>query len=428
MKLSELFLPVLKEDPREAEIISHKLMLKAGMIHKLASGLYATLPFGLLVLKKIENIIRDEHTKAGISELSMPIIQPANLWQESGRYDIYGKEMLRVNDRHDNPMLFGPTNEEIVTDIFRTYVKSYKDLPVNLYQMQWKFRDEIRPRFGVMRSREFFMKDAYSFDLNEEEAHKTYKKYYELYLKIFQRFGITVIPVKAPNGEIGGDLSHEFHILAKNGESEIACEQELYDSIKSGDNNFEQLKNFYSAADEMRNEEIEEGKNIIKARGIEVGHIFNFATKYTRSMNAKVASSDGQGLYPNMGSYGIGVSRVVAAIIEASHDESGIIWPKEVSPFRAIILNLKTSDPECSTETRNIFNILKENNIDALIDDTDQSVGQKFMRADLIGVPYQISIGPKAIKNNEMEIKDRKTGEKTFIPFTDSENLIKVLS
>lgn len=427
MKLSELFLPVLKEEPREAEIISHKLMLRAGMIHKLSSGIYSNLPFGLMVLRRIEEIIRSELKNSGIAELLMPILQPSSLWNESKRYDTYGKEMLRVSDRHDNQMLFGPTNEEVITDIFRTYVKSYKDLPINLYQIQWKFRDEIRPRFGVMRGREFLMKDAYSFDIDEESATTTYKKYYELYLRIFRKLGVTVIPVKAANGEIGGSLSHEFHILTETGESTIYCEQELFDSVKNGNSNYEELKDYYAAADEMHDPEIEKGKNIIQARGIEVGHIFNFGKKYSENMKASVISNDNKKIFPNMGSYGIGISRVVAAIIESSHDAKGIIWPKNISPFTAIIVNLKPSDQNCSNQTNKISQLFNKAGLEILVDDMDQSIGQKFARADLIGIPYQITLGPRSLANLEVEVKNRKTGEKKTIKITDIPQLIDTI-
>ena len=424
MKITNFFIPIQKETPHEAEIISHQLMIKSGMIEKHASGLYSLLPLGLRVIQNIAKIIRQEHEKISCSEILMPILQPAALWQESGRYDDYGKEMLRVKDRHDRDMLFGPTNEEVVTDIFRKHIKTYKQLPLNLYQLQWKFRDEIRPRFGVMRSREFLMKDAYSFDLDKEGALITYKKYFSTYLNIFKRLGVTAIPVQADNGAIGGDLSHEFHILANTGESQIYAEQQLFDHIKNKQYDFDELTKLYSAADEMHDKKQEQNKNIISKRGIEVGHIFNFATKYSQAMNATVMDNEGKNINVNMGSYGIGISRVMAAIIEASHDQYGIIWPESITPFQVIINPLQNKNEQLVNKSLEIYHKLKDNNISVLLDDSNKSIGEKFAAHDLIGVPIQMIIGMKSFKNNQVEIKYRKNNQKQLIDFSDIESFI----
>jgi len=415
MKLSDFFLPERSEAPQGAEIISHQLMIKSAMIYGSASGIYSWLPLGVRVLNKITNIIRQEHEAEGINEIIMPIMQPAELWQESGRYDDYGKEMLRVKDRHDRDMLFGPTAEEVVTDIFRKSVKSYKELPINLYQIHWKFRDEIRPRFGVMRAREFLMKDAYSFDLNEEDAIKTYQKYYRTYLKIFRRLGVTAIPVRAVTGAIGGNLSHEFHILAKTGESEVFAEKKLFEQVENGNYDFNTLKDYYAAADEMHDESKCSDKEIVSKRGIEVGHIFNFGTKYSDSLKALVTNKEGKDVAVNMGSYGIGVSRVLAAIIESSHDENGIIWPEEVCPFKVVINPLKVKDEQVMSKANELYEKLKEQNIEVLLDDTDRSPGKKFASHDLIGIPTQIILGPKSLANGKAEIKTRATGERVEV-------------
>ncbi len=416
MKLSQFFLPLLKEDPAEASVISHKLMLRAGLIRQQSSGIYVWLPLGLKVLKNIEKIIRKHHDEAGLCEILMPCIQPASLWKESGRYDDYGKEMLRITDRHENELLFGPTNEEIVTEIARKNIFSYKNLPQNLYQIQWKFRDEIRPRFGVMRGREFLMKDAYSFDLTTEESRKTYELMFRTYFKIFQNLGIKAVAVRAENGAIGGDLSHEFHVLADTGESaifydssyEIICQEMLEkDAI-----DFEKLNSLYAAADEKHDPEncpipLEK---LQQKRGIEVGHIFNFGQKYSKSMNFTVTDANGKAVFPEMGSYGIGVSRLVAAIIEASFDEKGIIWPKNVSPFDVAVVCLKTSDEETFALSEKIYSHLKKQNFEVLFDDTKESVGVKFSCNDLIGTPFQLIVGPKLMQENVVELKERKTG------------------
>lgn len=414
MYLSKYFLPTLKENPIDAKIVSHQLMIRSGMINQINSGIYSWLPIGLRVLNKISDIIRNEIDKSGCQEILMPTIQPKELWVESGRYDDYGKEMLRIKDRHDREMLYGPTHEEIVTDIFRKNITSYKDLPKNLYQIQWKFRDEIRPRFGVMRGREFLMKDGYSFDLNFEEAKKAYDLMYKTYFKIFKRLGLNAIALKAETGAIGGDLSHEFHVLAETGESAIYYDKKFDELIKNDDLDIKTMQSLYAAADELH---VEENCPIAKEqlasrRGIEIGHIFHFGEKYSKAMKAKVMGPDGKDIYPQMGSYGIGVSRLVAAIIESSHDENGIIWPKAVAPFQAIIINVKSGDETSDSECEKLYQTLLNNNIEVLYDDRKVGLGQKFAVADLIGIPTQIVLGPNSIKNNKCEIKDRKTGEK----------------
>ena len=415
MLMSDLFLPIKKEAPREAEIMSHQLMIRSGLIEKTASGIYSWLPLGLKILQKISDIIRQEHEKVGINEILMPILQPASLWEESGRIEGYGKEMLRVQDRHNRDMLFGPTAEEVVTDIFRKHIKSYKELPVNLYQIHWKFRDEIRPRFGIMRAREFLMKDAYSFDLNAENAKETYKKYYSLYLNIFRRLGVLAIPVKADNGAIGGDLSHEFQILAETGESEIFAEEQLINEIESGNYEFEKLNDYYAASDEVHNVEKSQGKKLISKRGIEVGHIFNFGTKYSEALKATVANAEGKNVAVNMGSYGIGVSRVMAAIIESSHDDDGIIWPQEVAPYQIIINPMQIKNTEIMQAATDIYTALKAQNIAVLLDDRDKSAGDKFKTHDLIGIPYQIIIGNKSLSEGKVELKQRSDMSKILV-------------
>ena len=410
MKISQYFLPTLKENPIDATIKSHQLMIRSGMIRQTASGIYSWLPLGLKVLRKVEKIIKEEMDKAGALEILMPTIQPSELWIESGRYDAYGKEMLRIKDRHERDILYGPTHEEVVTDIFRKNINSYKDLPKNLYQIHWKFRDEVRPRFGLMRGREFLMKDSYSFDFDELSARKTYDLMYETYFKIFRRMGLKPIALRADTGAIGGDLSHEFQILADTGESAIFYDEKLDKILESENFNIKELQNIYAMADEMHDEKkCKINPNSIKSkRGIEVGHIFNFGLKYSQAMEASVMGSNSEKIYPNMGSYGIGVSRVVAASIEANHDENGIVWPKPISPFDAIIINLKTSDSECEKMSEEIYNICKANNIDVLYDDSKNSAGQKLTNADLIGIPVQIIIGPKGIANKKIEIKERR--------------------
>lgn len=417
MRLSRYFLPILKENPAEAQIVSHRLMLRAGMIRQLTSGIYSWLPLGLQVLKNIEQIVREEMNRAGANEILMATMQPAELWKESGRYDAYGKEMLRIRDRHERDMLFGPTAEEVVTDIFRQNVKSYKDLPLNLYNIQWKFRDEIRPRFGVMRGREFLMKDAYSFDLTPENGKETYNIMYEAYLKTFKRLGLTAIPVRADTGPIGGDLSHEFQILADTGESEVFYDVAFEELMKADHVDVEALRKCYAAADELH----DPAKCPVPAdrlrsrRGIEVGHVFFFGTKYSDSMNAKVMNQEGKEVPVQMGSYGIGVSRLVGAIIEASHDDNGIIWPEAIAPFKVAVMNLKAGDEACDKRSEEAYRALQAKGISVLFDDRKESAGAKFATQDLIGTPWHMAIGPRGVQAGTVELKNRKSGEKQEI-------------
>ena len=436
MFLSKYFLPNLKETPKEAEIVSHRLMLRAGMVRQQSAGIYSWLPLGLKVLRKIEQIIREEQNRAGAVEILMPTIQSADLWRESGRYDVYGKEMLRITDRHERDMLYGPTNEEMVTDIFRGYVRSYKDLPLNLYHIQWKFRDEVRPRFGVMRGREFLMKDAYSFDLNPEMARVAYNRMFVSYLRTFERMGVKAIPMRADTGPIGGDMSHEFLILADTGESGVFCHRDYLElPVPSGKVDFDNADelqqivtawtNPYAATDEMHDEDEWQSvskDNQLAARGIEVGHIFHFGTKYSEAMNARVAGPDGVEYPVHMGSYGIGPSRLVGAIIEASHDDNGIIWPAAVSPFDLGLINLKSGDADTDAACLNLYNSLTNAGLDVLYDDTDQRAGGKFARMDLIGLPQQLIVGPRGLANGEVELKDRKTGGRKNISIDEAVN------
>lgn len=422
MRLSRYFLPVLKETPSEATIVSHQLMLRAGMIKQSGAGIYSWLPMGLKVLKKIEQIVREEMDRAGAIEMLMPTIQQAELWQESGRYDDYGKEMLRIQDRHERDMLFGPTNEEMITDIFRSFVRSYKQLPLNMYHIQWKFRDEIRPRFGVMRGREFLMKDAYSFDVDEAGARRSYEKMFCAYLNAFERMGLTAIPMQADTGPIGGDLSHEFIILADTGESAVFCDKELLDMGAPGTDldfdgdltpEIEKRTQYYAATEEKHNEAafgaIPEERRL-SARGIEVGHIFYFGEKYSEPMKAQIMNRDGKSVPVHMGSYGVGVSRLVGGIIEASHDDRGIIWPEEVAPFDVAIASVKAKDEAVRTACEEAYQQLSNAGLDPLYDDRDESPGVKFSTLDLIGAPKQVLIGPKGLKNGVVELKDRKSG------------------
>lgn len=419
MRLSKYFIPTLKENPIDAKITSHRLMIRAGMIRQTNSGIYTFLPLGLKILQKISDIIRKNMEEISCNEILMPIIQPKELWLESQRYDSYGKEMLRMQDRHERDMLFGPTHEEVVTDIFRKNITSYKDLPKSFYQIQTKFRDEIRPRFGVMRAREFMMKDAYSFDLNFEDAKKTYDEFYKIYFKIFKQLGLNAIAVRADTGAIGGDLSHEFHILAETGESVIYYDKK-FDQLKDqiNEDNINELQNLYSAADDMYDEQncpIDK-QNVKSHRSIEVGHIFHFGDKYSQSMKASVTNNEGKEIYPLMGSYGIGVSRLIAAIIEANNDENGIIWPEEIAPFNIHLVNLKPENEECTKICDDLYQKLKQNN-DVLYDDVSGAIGAKLANADLIGIPKQIIIGPKSVKEGYAEVKNRRTGNKENIKF-----------
>jgi prolyl-tRNA synthetase len=426
MRLSRYFLPILKENPREAEIVSHRLMLRAGMLKQQTAGSFSWLPLGKRVLEKVCDIIRDEQNRAGAHEILMPTIQSADLWIESGRYNDYGKEMLRIRDRQDRAMLYGPTNEEMVTDIFRAHVKSYKDLPLNLYHIQWKFRDEVRPRFGVMRSREFLMKDAYSFDLDFEGAKAAYNRMFVSYLRTFDRLGLKAIPMRAETGPIGGDLSHEFIILAETGESAVFCHREFLGlPVPGEDTDFtddraissivEEWTRPYAATDDMHDETAWEDvgePDRLAARGIEVGHIFHFGQKYSAPMNAKVLGPDGKEHAVSMGSYGIGPSRLVAAIIEASHDDNGIIWPRSVAPFDVALINMKVGDAACDGLCERLYGEMTKAGIEVLYDDTDQRAGGKFASADLIGLPFQLIVGPRGAASGEVELKDRATGER----------------
>ncbi|MDY8109511.1 proline--tRNA ligase [Fulvimarina sp. 2208YS6-2-32] len=429
MRLSRYFLPILKETPREAEIVSHQLMLRAGMIRQQAAGIYSFLPLGLKVLNKVCNIIREEQNRSGAVEILMPTIQSADLWRESGRYDAYGKEMLRIADRQERELLFGPTNEEMVTDIFRSSVRSYKDLPLNLYQIQWKFRDEVRPRFGVMRSREFLMKDAYSFDLDVDSATNAYHRMFVAYLRTFHRCGLKAIPMRADTGPIGGNLSHEFIILASTGESEVFCHRDYLDmAVPPADVDFDdagQLASIveawttpYAATDEMHEEAAwsrVDPASQLSARGIEVGHIFYFGTKYSEAMKAFVTGPDGKDVPVHMGSYGIGPSRLVAAAIEAFHDESGIVWPRAIAPFDVGLINMKPGDADCDAACETLYAQMKQAGIDVLYDDRDQRAGAKFATMDLIGLPTQVIVGPRSAKTGEAEIKDRASGVRETI-------------
>jgi prolyl-tRNA synthetase len=422
MRLSAYFLPLLRENPSEAQIVSHRLMLRAGMVRQSSAGIYSWLPLGLRVLKKVEQIVREEQDAAGALEVLMPTIQPAELWQESGRYDDYGKEMLRITDRHERAMLFGPTNEEQITDIFRQSIKSYRDLPKNLYHIQWKFRDEVRPRFGVMRGREFLMKDAYSFDVDKTASVTAYFKMFVAYMKTFKRMGLTPIPVRADTGPIGGDLSHEFHVQADTGESQLFFDSDVVqldensiDPASPGVRDY--IAGWYAATDEKHDPAEFEARvpeaRRRQARGIEVGQIFYFGTKYSKPMKAAVAGPGGEPVLVEMGSYGIGVSRLVGAIIEASHDDAGIIWPKSVAPFTVGLVNLRAADPRCVAAADDIYGKLGNAGLDVLYDDRDESPGAKFAAMDLIGLPYQLVIGPRGLDKGVVEWKERKSGARS---------------
>ena len=415
MRLSVFFMPTLKEIPSEAQIASHRLMLRSGMIRQSAAGIYSWLPLGWKVLRKIEQIVREEQDAAGAQELLMPTIQSADIWRESGRYDAYGKEMLRIIDRHDREMLFGPTNEELITQIFRDNVKSYRELPKTLYHIQWKFRDEVRPRFGVMRGREFLMKDSYSFDLDYDGAKRSYETMFNAYLKTFKRMGLTAIPMQADPGAIGGNLSHEFHILAETGESGVFYDVAYDELAAKGEIDLDALSRLYAVTDEKHDPNaanVPPPDRLKVARGIEVGHIFYFGTKYSKAMNAVVAGPDGNPVAVEMGSYGIGVSRLVGAIIEASHDERGIKWPESVAPFKVSLINLKTGDAACDKVCEDLYRTLGEQGVEVLYDDRDERAGVKFADADLIGVPWQLVVGPKGVAAGIVELKSRHSGEK----------------
>jgi prolyl-tRNA synthetase len=439
MRLSRYFLPILRETPKEAEIVSHRLMLRAGMIRQEAAGIYAFLPLGLRVLRKVCRIVREEQDRAGAVEMLMPTVQPAELWRESGRYDDYGKEMLRIQDRHERDMLYGPTNEEMITEVFRAYVRSYKDLPLNLYHLQWKFRDELRPRFGLMRGREFLMKDAYSFDIDFAGARHAYNKMFAAYLRTFARLGLKSIPMVAESGPIGGNLSHEFIILASTGESEVYCHRDYLDfpappenvnfgNVEELQKIFDQWTSLYAATSEKHDAaafaKLPADKQV-SARGIEVGHIFYFGTKYSEPMKAVVTGADGSERPVHMGSYGIGPSRLVAAIIEASHDDAGIIWPESVAPFTVAILNLKQGGGETDAACQELYRALSERGIEVLYDDLDQRPGAKFATADLIGIPWQILVGPRSLAEGTVELKKRTDNSRELItPASAVERLV----
>ncbi|SFQ52972.1 prolyl-tRNA synthetase [Roseivivax halotolerans] len=430
MRLSRYFLPVLKETPSEAQIVSHRLMLRAGMIKQASAGIYSWLPLGYKILRKIEAIVHEEQGRAGHIPMLMPTLQSADLWRESGRYDAYGPEMLRIRDRHERDMLFGPTNEEMITDIFRCHVSSYRDLPMTLYHIQWKFRDERRPRFGVMRGREFLMKDGYNFDLTREDALHAYNRHLVSYLRTYERMGLQAIPMRADSGPIGGDDTHEFLVLAETGESEVFYDSEITD-LKFGDRKIdydshdecravlEEFTSRYARTDETHDPELfakvpEDRQR--QARGIEVGQIFYFGTKYSEAMGANVVDPDGNRVPVHMGSHGIGVSRLVGAIIEASHDDKGIIWPEGVTPFHAGIVNLKQGDEEADAACQALYDSLVTMGLEPLYDDRDERAGAKFATMDLIGLPWRITVGPRGLKNGVVELTCRRTGESEEMP------------
>ncbi len=426
MRLSRYFLPVLKENPSEAQIVSHRLMLRAGMIRQQAAGIYSWLPLGFKVLRRIEQIVHEEQIRAGHIPMLMPTLQPADLWRESGRYDAYGQEMLRISDRHGRDMLYGPTNEEMVTDIFRAHVNSYKDLPLTLYHIQWKFRDEIRPRFGVMRGREFLMKDGYNFDLDKEAALHAYNRHLVSYLRSYERMGLQAIPMRADGGPIGGDYTHEFLVLAETGESEVFYDSQItdlkfgdravdYDSVPECQAVLNEFTSRYARTDETHDAALFDAQvpaeRQRRARGIEVGQIFYFGTKYSESMGATVVGPDGARVPVHMGSHGIGVSRLLGAIIEASHDDKGIIWPEGVTPFHVGIVNLKQGDAAADAACDSLYAAVTAAGLDALYDDRNERAGGKFATMDLIGLPWRITVGPRGLANGVVELTSRRTGE-----------------
>ncbi len=425
MRLSRYFLPVLKETPADAQIVSHRLMLRAGMIKQSSAGIYSWLPLGFKVLRKIENIVHEEQIRAGHIPMQMPTLQSAELWKESGRYDAYGEEMLRIKDRHDRDMLYTPTAEELITDIFRSNVSSYKDLPLTMYQIQWKFRDEIRPRFGVMRGREFYMKDGYNFDLTKEDALHAYNRHLVSYLRTYERMGLQAIPMRADGGPIGGDYTHEFLVLAETGESEVFYDSAVtdltfgdreidYDSVAQCQGVLEEFTTKYARTDETHDEalfnEVPEERRRT-ARGIEVGQIFYFGTKYSDALGAQVQTADGEKVSVHMGSHGIGVSRLLGAIIEANHDDNGIIWPEGVTPFHAGIVNLKQGDEAADAACEALEKALVSAGLEPLYDDRKERAGGKFATMDLIGLPWRITVGPRGLKNGVVELTSRRTGE-----------------
>ncbi|MGO4909006.1 proline--tRNA ligase [Pseudorhodobacter sp. W20_MBD10_FR17] len=434
MRMTRYFLPVLKENPAEAQIVSHRYMLRAGMIKQQAAGIYSWLPLGYKVLKRIEQIVHEEQARAGHIPLLMPTLQPADLWRESGRYDDYGQEMLRIKDRQGRDMLYGPTNEEMITDIFRSHVNSYKDLPLTLYHIQWKFRDEMRPRFGVMRGREFLMKDGYNFDLTVEDALHAYNRHLVSYLRTYERMGLQAIPMRADSGPIGGEDTHEFLVLAETGESEVFYDSAVTDiSLGARDIDYddkaqckavmEEFTSLYARTDETHDEAAfnaipEERRKC--ARGIEVGQIFFFGTKYSEAMGATVVTPDGSKVPVQMGSHGIGVSRLLGAIIEASHDDKGIIWPEGVTPFHCGIVNLKQGDDDTDAACEGIYKALQKAGLDPLYDDRNDRAGAKFATMDLIGLPWRITVGPRGLKNGVVELTSRRTGESVEMTADDA--------
>ncbi len=441
MRLSRYFLPVLKENPSEAQIVSHRLMLRAGMIRQQAAGIYSWLPLGYRVLKRIETIVHEEQIRAGHIPLLMPTLQPADLWRESGRYDDYGQEMLRIKDRHDRDMLFGPTNEEMITDIFRGSVNSYKDLPLTLYHIQWKFRDEVRPRFGVMRGREFLMKDGYNFDIDKDAALHAYNRHMVSYLRTYERMGLTAIPMRAASGPIGGDNTHEFLVLAQTGESEVFYDDRVVD-LKLGDRQVDydnraevagvcqEFTTLYARTDETHDaaafDQIPEAHRKV-GRGIEVGQIFYFGTKYSESMGATVVTADGSRVPVEMGSHGIGVSRLLGAIIEASHDDKGIIWPEGVTPFHCGIVNLKQGDAATDAASDSLYKALAAKGLEALYDDRNERAGNKFATMDLIGLPWRVTVGPRGLEKGVVELTSRKTGlSEEMTPEAAVERLVQI--
>ena len=435
MLLSQFFLPVLKESPKEAEIISHIFMLRVGMIQQSSSGIYSWLPLGKIILDNITDICKKEMIATGANEILMPTLQPASIWRESGRYEDYGKEMLRIKDRNERDLLYGPTNEELVTEIFRTHVKSYKELPLNLFHIQWKFRDELRPRFGVMRGREFLMKDAYSFDISYAASISSYNIMFVSYMQLFKKLGLKAIPMKADTGPIGGDLSHEFIIIADTGESVVYLEKEFLsfdnalaevDYNKDLQEEVDKYLSFYAATEEKHNPKDKTIKslNLVKTKGIEVGHIFHFGQKYSKPMNANVSNKNSHNIPVYMGSYGVGLSRLVGAIIEANHDQDGIIWPREVTPWVYNILNLKKGDNICDKICEDLYSVIKNKNISILYDDTNERTGSKLARADLLGLPYQIIVGPKGIKDKSYDLKHRKSKKTEKLSYNELLNFI----
>jgi prolyl-tRNA synthetase len=417
MHISQYFIPTMKEDPKDATIASHKLLIRAGMIRQLTSGIYNWLPLGYKVLRKVERIIREEMNNAGALEVLMPMMQPIDLWKKSGRYGAEGDlstEMIILKDRHDNELTFSPTAEEVIADLFKSCVQSYKDLPKNLYQIQWKFRDEIRPRFGLLRCREFLMKDAYSFDIDEKDALASYENMFKAYIKSFRRMGLIGVPVKADTGSMGGDLSHEFHVMADTGESTIYYQKGLEDYLRGEEHSLDTYNKFYANEKEKHDPAtcpIAES-DLVTRKGIEVGHIFYLGDKYSKSMNVQLQGVDGSLFYPKMGCYGIGVSRLVAAIIEASHDEKGIIWPESVAPFDIGLLNLKPGHEKCDSIAEDLYDVLRANGKDVILDDEEIGIGGKFARAELIGLPWVIAVGPKFADQDKAEVVNRSTGER----------------